>query len=79
MRVKTHGDAFDRRLDARKGHIPAVMVDAAVHVNDTLELAFSSAQQVFGNRFSAADVLGIYDRIQSEWLRRLGGEGKLPP
>ena len=70
--VKFTGEEFDRRLDIRKDHVPAEIAAAAVHVNDTMELAVASAMQVFGSKvkFTGADVIAIYDRMQSEWRRR---------
>ena len=70
--VKSTGDEFDRRMKIREGHVPAEIAEAAIHVNDTMELAVASAMQVFGSKvkFTGADVIAIYDRMQSEWRRR---------
>ncbi len=52
-----------------------------IWVNDTLELAYSAAQQVFGEDFTQEHVFAIYDRFYAEW-RRLEDEdseqGSLP-
>lgn len=69
--------AFDRRLDIMGkqlglGHL----VDGAAYVHDTLELAKMAADDIFGKNAPADVVLGIYDRIRAEHLRREAEEEK---
>ena len=54
---------FDRMLELNKGEIPLDVHLAAVYVNDTLELAWRSAQSVFEERATPQLALEIYDRI----------------
>jgi hypothetical protein len=56
--------AFDRRittLDKAKD-VPRGVVGNAVYVNDTLELAWLSAQAIFGDKATPEIALEIYDR-----------------
>jgi hypothetical protein len=57
------GTPFDQKLEIWKGHIPEDVVDAAVFVNDTLELSWASAQSVFGEKATPEIALAIFDRL----------------
>lgn len=62
---------LDAKLDIRKGRIPAPVMDAVVYVNDTLELAWASAIQVFGETKATPQLaLDIYELIQNEIAQR---------
>ncbi|MDD5227236.1 MAG: hypothetical protein PHN45_00390 [Methylococcales bacterium] len=59
---------FDERIKSMNGSFstPHKLVDAAVYVHDTLELASASAQVLFGELVTPEIVLSIFDRISSE-------------
>ncbi|MCW8917165.1 MAG: hypothetical protein OQK24_15080 [Magnetovibrio sp.] len=59
---------FDQHLEINK-QIPSEIRDAAVFVTDTLDIAWKSAQAVFGSGATTHAALEIYDRIVS----RAGG------
>jgi len=54
---------FDRKLEIIRGKAPFGVHDAAIFVNDTLDLCWASAQQVFGEKASPEVALAIYDRV----------------
>jgi hypothetical protein len=61
-------DEFDRKLEsvrrARLGSVPhGGMLDAAVYVRDTLDLAFAAAKSLFKDA-TLEHALAIYDRIE---------------
>lgn len=55
---------FDQHLEINK-QIPSEIRDAAVFVTDTLDIAWKSAQAVFGSAATTNAALEIYDRIVS--------------
>jgi hypothetical protein len=70
-------NAFNKHLDSlqKAPDVPQNMVDATIHVHDTMESALVIAKSLFGgNAFTGADVIAIYDRIQAEWLRLNAGD-----
>lgn len=58
-----YDNPFDKKLEVWKGRIPKDTLDAAVFVNDTLVLAWASAQSVFEKSATPEHALAIYDRI----------------
>lgn len=66
---------FDQRID-RLGNtsgVPNRLVDAAVYVNDTMEIAWMIAVEVLGEKATADSVVAIYDRIDRERRCLVGG------
>ncbi len=57
-------DPFDRWVRITAPHAPSSVVDAAVHVHDTLEVAQRIALSTFGRHHRASDVLAIYEAIE---------------
>jgi hypothetical protein len=59
---------FDEKIKSMNGSFstPHKLVDAAVYVHDTIELAAASAQVLFGESVTPEIVLSIFDRISSE-------------
>ncbi len=54
---------FDKKIDLYQGKIPSDVLDALVWVNDTMEFAKASAEQVFGEGVSSKTVVDVYDRV----------------
>jgi len=61
---------FDNKLELWSRRIPGRTRDAAIYVNDTLELAYASAKQNFGDEVDPSIALAVYDRILDDILRR---------
>lgn len=57
------GKALEVQQTPISSRIPGDVLGSVVWVHDTLNLAFASAQQLFGEQFTADHVLGIYDRF----------------
>lgn len=57
---------FDRFLDAHKNQIPSEIHDAAIHVNDSLEICWLSAKNVFGDKATPEIALAMYDRLEEK-------------
>lgn len=55
---------FDKYLEVNRGRIPENILDAAVYTNDTLNIAWLSAQSIFGDKSTPEIALAIYDRLQ---------------
>jgi hypothetical protein len=71
---------FDRRVEILRGTmgVPDHLVDAAVYVNDTMEIARIIADDVFQDDATIEAALAIYDRIDRERLR-LAVKGRVAP
>jgi len=56
---------FDKKLEtwARAGRVPTDVHEAAVFVNDTMELCWASAQSVFEDKATPETALAIFDRV----------------
>ncbi len=56
---------FDTRIEilGKSSLTPAGVIESATFVNDTLELAWMSAAEVFGDKATPEVALAIYDRI----------------
>lgn len=68
---------LDEELARVQKHVPEEYLAAITTVNDTLDLAFKSAQQVFGPRATPEHALAVYDRIAGHIERerkKPGGE-----
>ena len=65
--------AFESKLtQARTSmHAPRGLADAAVYVNDTLELAWRSAQNVFGNKATPDAAIEIFKLMDAERHRQI--------
>jgi hypothetical protein len=72
--VKGHSDLvggpLDAMLDTREGLVPGDVITETVWVNDTLELCWASARQVFGEAASPETALAIFDRICARIARK---------
>jgi hypothetical protein len=71
-------DAFDRKLESmRRAGEGSVehrgTLDAAVYVHDTLSLALVAGRNI-DPKATFADAIAVYDRIESERLRKLAEE-----
>ena len=66
--VADHTDEFDRALEfaRRSANAPAHIVDAAVYVRDTVDLAWKAATSIFGKQATPDVALAIFDRINAE-------------
>lgn len=67
---------FDKKLElyrqfGDRSEAPREMDGAAVYVNDTLELAWASAQTVFGEAARPEHAIAIYEAMNRERLRRV--------
>ena len=69
-------DDFDLALEnaGKALNRPPYIVDAAVYVRDTLNLAWKAAESVFDKRATPEIALAIYDRINADRLRRESGD-----
>ena len=56
---------FDKHLEVNK-NIPEETRNAAIYVNDTLNIAWLSAQAIFEDKASPELALEIYDLIQQK-------------
>lgn len=54
---------FDKKLDIWGNRVPENVQEATTYINDTLELCWASARQVFGDKANPEHALQIYDRI----------------
>jgi hypothetical protein len=61
---------FDRKLKIWNDRIPPEIQEASIMVYDTLELAWASAQQIFGEHATPEIAVDIFDLIQSQSRRR---------
>ena len=64
---------FDKKvqfIDAYGKNVPEKMIDSAIHVNDTLELAWASAQSVFGKAAKPEHAIAIVKLIEVERAAR---------
>jgi hypothetical protein len=70
-------EKFDRKVALwnEMTQAPKDLLDAAVYVNDTVELVKSAAEQNFGEDVDPLVVLEMYDRVHAEYLRRLTVKG----
>jgi hypothetical protein len=70
----TNPNPFDRRIDilTKSRETPKGVVDAAVFVHDTIELAWMAAEDVFGDKATPDVALAIYDRIAARMPRAKG-------
>nr|VFK17630.1 MAG: hypothetical protein BECKLPF1236B_GA0070989_11217 [Candidatus Kentron sp. LPFa] len=57
---------FDKKMEIWDRHIPDDLSDATKYVHDTLDIALSAAQSVFGNNPPWEAVTAVYDRIITE-------------
>jgi hypothetical protein len=57
---------LDAHLQANEERIPEDILGAVVDVNDTLNIAWLSAQAVFEEKATPELALAIYDRIRQE-------------
>ncbi|WP_233242721.1 hypothetical protein [Sediminicurvatus halobius] len=62
-----HRTEFDFALEQvqRNRRSPEGMADAAIHVHDTMKLAIDAARSLFGDAFTPALALDVYDRIEA--------------
>jgi hypothetical protein len=62
---------FDRKLSIWNDRIPPEIQEASIMVHDTLELAWASARQIFGEQRATPEIaIDIFDLIQSQSRRR---------
>jgi len=54
---------FDKKLDVWGNRVPEDVRDAATYTNDTLELCWASARQIFGDKANPEHAIQIYDRV----------------
>jgi len=67
MKTNDQRTAFDRKLERPKASFaPSGVDEAAIFVNDTMELCWASAQTVFGDKATPDHALAIYDRVISQ-------------
>ncbi len=64
---------FDKKLEIQKGSIPSSMLDAAVYVTDTLDLAWASAQAVFEEQAKPEHALKILELFLIEAKNKIEG------
>ncbi len=62
----TTDSPFDKKLDLWGNRVPSNVRDSSTWLNDTLELCWASAQQIFGEKASPEQVFQIYDRLVSK-------------
>jgi hypothetical protein len=73
---------FEKRLELRRKHCPPGLVEAMVFVNDTLEMADSIADDLFGEENTPEAVIEIYRLIAEQYeikKRELEQEEDLDP
>lgn len=63
-------DSFDDLLAHYEGHAPTEALDAAIDVTDTMHLAWSATQSLFGKQATPELALALYDRIERKRARR---------
>lgn len=61
----SQNNPLDRKIDCWGSRIPSDVLGAVVWVNDTVELCWASARQVFGKDAKPELALQIYDRLVS--------------
>jgi alkanesulfonate monooxygenase SsuD/methylene tetrahydromethanopterin reductase-like flavin-dependent oxidoreductase (luciferase family) len=74
-------DSFDKGVEhaGKAPNAPPHIVDAAVYVRDTLDLAWKAAESVFDKKATPEIALAIYDRIDAERKLREANEALNDP
>jgi hypothetical protein len=62
MKMKAN-NPLDEHLKVSQGKIPEDILNATIYVNDTLYIAWLSAQSIFEDKATPEIALAIYDRL----------------